>query len=118
MSTVRKKIRQIEKGSVEFLTATVKCGVAKGVTPIVLNNQVVELSLDHKKTWVTAGWVGTLQEPVEQRIDGQLYMVSTRKCQALVDAGLYDPSTVNVYARIVEMPETPVVRIGEVTINA
>ena len=87
--------RLIYRGTTEYISAQIT-----GDT--TLNTQTVEMSFD-RTTWLTAEWVGTAG--------------TTRTCRILASAtNLPTDANFDVWVRITDTPEIPVLRAGHVQI--
>lgn len=83
------------RGSTEYLEYAVTANVP-------LDSQVVEITFD-RDTFHTAAWIGDIG--------------TTRTCQVLIsDAELPADSAVDVFIRITDTPEIPLIPAGTLTI--
>ncbi len=87
--------RVIYRGTTEYLDVTVTCDVELG-------SQAVAISFD-RDTWLNAAWIGSAG--------------TTRTCRVLVaDANLPAGRDANVFVRVTDTPEIPVILAGPIKI--
>jgi hypothetical protein len=89
---------RLVQGTIEYLYADIR-------TDRVLDDQAVSMSISPTRipqTWIAAEWVGT--------------PARARSARILLDGSLL-PGVYNVFARVTDMPEAPIIPVGKLRIS-